>query len=130
MSELPNDLKYTSTHEWVKLDDEGHATVGITDHAQHLLGDMVYIELPHLEANISAGDECAVLESVKAAADFYTPLSGEVVAVNEDLAESPGLVNSAPYDKGWIMKLRIQDDSELSKLLDADAYNKEVENNG
>lgn len=128
MSNIPGELKYLSSHEWVRVESDGQTvTVGITDHAQDLLGDVVFVELPELDAEISAGDEAGVVESVKAASDIFSPLSGVVVAVNEDLEESPELVNSDPYDDGWFFKLKISDADELSSLLDAEAYSEVCE---
>lgn len=117
-----SELKYTSTHEWVKKDNDDSWLVGITDHAQELLGDMVFVELPEVGETISAGDELGVVESVKAASDFYAPLSGEVVAVNEALAENPGLVNEAPLSEGWLVKIKPSNLDEVNNLLDLAAY--------
>lgn len=122
MSHVPNELKYTDSHEWVRDDGDGTATVGITDHAQQLLGDLVFVELPDVGATLSAGGECAVVESVKAASDVYSPISGEVIEVNEALAEAPETINQDPYEAGWIYKLRLGDAAELDALKDADAY--------
>ena len=121
MSNVPAELKYTKSHEWVAVD--GHnVTIGITDHAQDLLGDMVFIELPEVGTTFATGDECAVVESVKAASDVYSPLAGEVTEVNEDLVDSPETVNSDPYQAGWLFKMKLADVSELDGLLDADTY--------
>jgi glycine cleavage system H protein len=120
MSHIPADLKYTKTHEWARLNPDGSVTVGITDHAQEQLGDMVFVELPELERVVTAGEECAVVESVKAASDVYSPLAGEVVAVNEALTEKPELVNQDPYGEGWLFQL--QPGEALDGLLDAAAY--------
>ncbi|MCG8614203.1 MAG: glycine cleavage system protein GcvH, partial [Pseudomonadales bacterium] len=117
-----NELKYLSSHEWARLEGDGVVTVGITDHAQDLLGDVVFVELPEVDAELSAGDEAGVVESVKAASDIYSPVSGVVVAVNADLEESPDLVNSDPYNDGWFFKVKIKDPSELEGLLSADDY--------
>lgn len=123
MSNIPGELKYLSSHEWVRLEEDGvTATVGITDHAQDLLGDVVFVELPEVGAEIAAGEEAGVVESVKAASDIFSPISGEVIAINEDLEESPELVNSEPYDDGWFFKIKISDADELASLLDAEAY--------
>ncbi|ARU54858.1 glycine cleavage complex lipoylprotein [Oleiphilus messinensis] len=122
MSQIPNELKYLSSHEWARLEGDGVVTVGITDHAQDLLGDVVFVELPEVDAELSAGDEAGVVESVKAASDIYSPVSGVVVAVNADLEESPDLVNSDPYNDGWFFKVKIKDPSELEGLLSADDY--------
>ncbi len=122
MSNIPADLRYASTHEWVRPEGNGVFTVGISDHAQALLGDMVFIELPDVDAQVGAGDDVAVAESVKAASDVYAPITGEVVAVNEDLEDSPELVNSDPYGEGWLFKVKALDSAEAEALFDADAY--------
>ena len=122
MSNVPETLLYTSTHEWVEVLSDGTARIGITDHAQELLGDMVYVETPEVGDDVKAGEECAVVESVKAASDVYSPISGVVVAVNENLTDNPGLVNGDPYSDGWIMRVKIADESELEELLDAESY--------
>ena len=122
MSNVPKELKYTKSHEWVRVESDGSITVGITDHAQELLGDMVFIELPETEANYTAGEECAVVESVKAASDVYSPITGEVIAVNEELADSPETVNQDAYDSGWMFKMQPEDPGEVDELMDADAY--------
>jgi glycine cleavage system H protein len=122
LSKFPDDLKYTSSHEWVKLEDDGSVTVGISDHAQQALGDIVFVELPETEAQVTARVEVAVVESVKAASDVYSPLTGEVIAINEKLIDAPETVNTDPYGEGWFFKLRLEDDAELDELLDADAY--------
>jgi glycine cleavage system H protein len=123
MSTVPKTLKYSKTHEWVRQDDEV-VTVGITDHAQCMLGDLVYIELPEIENSFELGQECAVIESVKAAADIYCPVPGEIVEINEQLLENPQLVNEDPYGKGWLFRIR-PFDSEYS-LLTAAEYAKVV----
>ena len=122
MSDVPNELKYVASHEWIRVEDDGTVTVGVTDHAQDLLGDVVFVELPGVGVELSAGDESGVVESVKAASDIYAPLSGEVIEVNEELEESPELVNSDPYGDGWFFKLKLSDKTELDDLLDADGY--------
>ncbi|MFP8967622.1 glycine cleavage system protein GcvH [Pokkaliibacter sp. CJK22405] len=122
MSQIPSELKYVSTHEWIRMEDDGTVTIGITDHAQELLGDVVYVEVPEVETSFASGEESGVVESVKAASDIYAPLSGEVVEVNEDLADSPELVNKDPYGAGWIFRLRLTDSDELQDLMDAEAY--------
>ncbi|MFT5521352.1 MAG: glycine cleavage system H protein [Enterobacterales bacterium] len=122
MSDIPSELKYTKEHEWIRLDDEGNAVVGITDHAQELLGDMVYVELPEVEDIIATGDETGVVESVKAASDIYAPISGEILEVNEELADSPEYVNSEPYDTGWLYKMTVGNEGDLNELLSADEY--------
>ncbi|MFV8781213.1 glycine cleavage system protein GcvH [Microbulbifer sp. SA54] len=127
MSEIRSELKYASSHEWARLEEDGTVTVGISDHAQDALGDVVYVETPEVGATLSAGEEAGVVESVKAASDIYSPISGEVVAVNEALADEPETVNSSPYDDGWFFRIKPSDESELDKLLDADAYKAESE---
>ncbi|MGR5186730.1 glycine cleavage system protein GcvH [Photobacterium damselae] len=122
MSYVPSDLKFTHSHEWVRDEGNGIYTIGITDHAQSLLGDMVFIDLPELEDELEAGDDCAVVESVKSASDIYVPLTGVVVAINEDLDGAPGLVNSDPYGDGWLFQLQVEDDIELGELLDGEDY--------
>jgi len=122
MSTIPAELKYSKSHEWVRRESDDTVTVGITDHAQDLLGDMVFIELPEPGRSLAAGQECAVVESVKAASDVYSPISGEVVAVNEAIGDSPELVNKDPYGEGWMMRIKPASASEVDALLDADAY--------
>ncbi len=126
MNNLPDDLKYAETHEWVKLEDDGTVRVGITDHAQEELGDLVYIELPELGRQLSAREECAVVESVKAASDLYSPLTGEIIAVNEAVVESPEMVNDDAYG-AWLFVIRPADRGELNELLDAEAYAESLE---
>lgn len=108
MSQIPSELKYLSSHEWVRIEEDGTATIGITDHAQDLLGDVVFVDLPDVGAEINAGDEAGVVESVKAASDIFSPLSGEVIAINEALEESPELVNADPYNDGWFSELKFR----------------------
>ncbi len=122
MSETPAELKYSKEHEWVRQEGDDVVTVGITDHAQEQLGDLVFVELPEMGNALDRGAECAVVESVKAASDIYTPVSGEVVAVNEELADTPENINDAPYSDGWIFKVKLSDSRELDALMDADAY--------
>ncbi len=122
MSTIPAELKYSKSHEWVRRESDGSVTVGITDHAQDLLGDMVFIELPEPGRELQAGQECAVVESVKAASDVYCPLSGEVVAVNEAISDSPELVNKEPYGEGWMMRIKPVAAADVDALMDADAY--------
>jgi glycine cleavage system H protein len=124
MSSVPKALKYSKTHEWVRQ-DEDILTMGITDHAQTMLGDLVYVELPEIENGFEAGQECAVVESVKAAADIYCPVSGEVIEINEELLENPQLINEDPYGKGWLMRIRPFENS-LNHLITADEYSKVV----
>ncbi|WP_293647840.1 glycine cleavage system protein GcvH [Thiolapillus sp.] len=121
MSNTPDNLKYTKSHEWVRDEGDGTVSIGITDHAQELLGDLVFVELPEVGTQLTAGDECAVVESVKAASDVYSPLDGEVTEANEALADSPEAINEAPYDN-WIFRLRLSNPAQLDELLDAEAY--------
>ncbi|MGM0553187.1 MAG: glycine cleavage system protein GcvH [Pseudomonadota bacterium] len=127
MSEAPKDLKYTKSHEWVRQEDDGSVTIGITDHAQELLGDLVFVEAPEAGSSIEAGTACATVESVKAASDVYAPLSGEVTEANEELADSPEKVNESPFDEGWLFRMNLSDASQLDALMDADAYAAHVE---
>jgi len=122
MSNIPSELKYVASHEWVRVEGDGTVTVGITDHAQDLLGDVVFVELPEVGAEIAAGEEAGVVESVKAASDIYAPIAGEVIAVNEELEDSPELVNSDPYGDGWFFRLKVTEPDELAELLDAEGY--------
>lgn len=126
MSKTPAELKYAPSHEWVRVEGDV-AVVGITDHAQDALGDLVYVELPEVGDSVNAGDEAGVVESVKAASDIYAPVSGEIIAVNEALADSPEIVNSDPYTDGWMYKIRIKDEAELQDLLSAEDYDAQVE---
>lgn len=122
MSKTPSNLKYTKSHEWVRREADGTVTVGITDHAQDLMGDMVYVELPQVGRKVTAGKECAVVESVKAASDVYAPVEGEITAVNEALSGSPETVNKDPYGSGWMFRLRPANAASVDGLLDAAAY--------
>jgi len=122
MSNIPKDLKFCKSHEWVKKEDDSHVIVGISMHAQGLLGDLVYVELPEVGKQYSSGEECCVVESVKAASDVYCPLTGTVTEVNTTLEDAPEQVNSEPYDNGWLFKLEVADASELEKLINADEY--------
>jgi glycine cleavage system H protein len=122
MSNIPSELKYATSHEWVRNEGNGVVTIGISEHAQDLLGDMVFVELPDVGDNVSTGDDVAVAESVKAASDIYAPVTGEVIEINEDLEDSPELVNSDSYGDGWLFKLKIEDEGELANLLDAEGY--------
>jgi glycine cleavage system H protein len=122
MSELPGDLLYTNDHEWLRREDDGNVTVGVTDHAQAALGDLVYVELPEVGQDVDSGGDMAVVESVKAASDVYAPIDGNVVAVNEDLADDPEKINADPYGDGWIVKLRPSSELDESALLSPDAY--------
>ncbi len=130
MAEFPGDLKYASSHEWVRIEEDGTATIGISDHAQEALGDVVFVELPELELALSVGDEAGVVESVKAASDIYAPISGTIVEVNSTLEDEPEIVNEAPHDKGWFFKVKPSDLQELDALLDASAYESLCESEG
>jgi len=121
----PTDLRYATSHEWVRLDGE-IATVGISDHAQEELTDVVFVELPALGRSVDAGDPTAVVESVKAASDIYAPIGGEVVEVNPDVEADPSLVNTDPYGKGWIFKLKVKNAADVASLMDADAYSAQI----
>ncbi|MEM8662315.1 MAG: glycine cleavage system protein GcvH [Pseudomonadota bacterium] len=122
MSQTPAELKYASSHEWARLEEDGTVTVGITDHAQEALGDVVFVELPDEGSALAAGDEAGVVESVKAASDVYAPVGGEVIAVNAQLEDEPEIVNADPYNDGWFYKLQPADTSELEAMLSADDY--------
>jgi glycine cleavage system H protein len=122
MSNIPNDLRFTKSHEWVKTNPDGTVTIGITDHAQGLMGDMVYVELPQAGAAVTAGKECGVVESVKAASDVYAPVSGEVVEANGALGDAPESVNKDCYGAGWMFRVKPSNSAELNGLLDAKAY--------
>ena len=122
MSNVPADLRYLKSHEWARLENDGTITIGISDHAQQALGDLVFVEAPEPGRRVSAGEACAVVESVKAASDVYSPVTGEVVAGNATLGGQPELINSDPYGAGWIMRIRPDDKSQFSSMLDAQAY--------
>ena len=122
MSEIPGDLKFLSSHEWARIEDDGTVTVGISDHAQDLLGDIVFVELPEAGKTVAAEGEAAIVESVKAASDVYSPLSGEIIAVNDSLEASPEIINDSPYDEGWFFKIKPDNLDELAGLLDAESY--------
>jgi glycine cleavage system H protein len=122
MSEVPGNLKYSKEHEWVRLEDDGLVVVGITDHAQEALGELVYVEQPEDNATLAKGDACIVIESVKAASDVYAPISGELAGTNSALADEPELVNQSPYEEGWLVRIDPSDPAELDELMDADAY--------
>ena len=122
MSEIPGDLKYSKSHEWVRIEGDGEVTIGITDHAQQQLGDLVFVELPEEGGALESGGECAVIESVKAASDVYSPVSGEVTAINETLADTPEIINQDAFGAGWICRIKPTDPAELDGLLDAAAY--------
>jgi glycine cleavage system H protein len=122
MSELPGDLLYTKDHEWLRREDDGTVSIGVTDHAQSALGDLVYVELPEVGQDVESGGDMAVVESVKAASDVYSPIDGTVAAVNEALADDPETINSDPYGEGWIVKLTPSGDIDESELMMPDAY--------
>lgn len=122
MSQIPQELRYIATHQWVRLDDDGVATVGITDFAQESLGDVVFVEIPELGSQVRGAEEAGMVESVKSASDVFSPVTGEVVAINEDLEDEPERINEDPYGEGWLFRVRISDPSELETLLDAEAY--------
>ena len=122
MSNIPTELKYAKSHEWARDEGDGTVFVGITDHAQEQLGDLVFVELPEVGETLTAGSECAVVESVKAASDIYSPVSGEVVAVNQTLEDAPETVNEDAYGDGWLFRVEISDESDIDELMDADTY--------
>lgn len=122
MSEVPEDLKYSQEHEWVRLEDDGSVVVGITDHAQEALGELVYVEQPESGMLLAKGDACVVVESVKAASDVYAPIGGELTEANGALADAPELVNQSPYEDGWLVRIYPSSPAELDELMDAEAY--------
>lgn len=126
MSNIPAELKYVASHEWLRQEDDGTITVGITEHAQDLLGDIVYVELPEVGDNVSADDEIAVVESVKAASDVYAPISGEIVAINEELEDAPETINTDPYGDGWFFRIKPDNAEDFDGLLSADDYKNEL----
>lgn len=126
MSNVPADLKYIASHEWLRLEDDGTITVGITDHAQEALGDVVFVELPDVGDTIALDDEIAVVESVKAASDVYAPLSGEVVAINEALEDDPETINSDPYGDGWLYRMKADNMDDYEALMSAEEYQNEL----
>tara|TARA_X000000950_G_scaffold235332_1_gene285728 strand:- start:1409 stop:1807 length:399 start_codon:yes stop_codon:yes gene_type:complete len=131
MSQAPNDLKFLASHEWIRLSDDNVVIVGISDHAQEQLGDVVFVELPGIGDSVVSGDEAAVVESVKAASEVYSPFTGEVVEVNEALEDNPELVNSSPYDDGWFFKLKVSDENleNIHSFMNADNYLSRLDNN-
>jgi glycine cleavage system H protein len=122
MNEIPSELLYAKSHEWVRNEGDGTVTIGITDHAQEMLGDLVFVDPPEVGEAVEAGSDCAVVESVKAASDVYSPVSGEVVAVNETLQDAPETINEDAFGDGWIFRVKLSDPAELEALLDADSY--------
>lgn len=127
MSELRPELKYLASHEWARLEEDGTVTIGITDHAQEALGDVVYVEAPEVGSRVAVGEEAGVVESVKAASDIFSPVSGEVIAVNELLEDAPETVNSSPYDEGWFFRVKPDDVDELENCMSADEYQESLE---
>lgn len=116
------DMMFTESHEWVRLNDDGSVTVGITEHAQEQLGDLVFVESPEIDAEVEAGEAIAVVESVKAASDIYAPIAGKILDANSDLGDTPELVNSSPYEDGWLFSMLPEDASDIEKFMDADGY--------
>lgn len=127
MSDIPGDLKFLSSHEWARVESDGTITIGISDHAQDLLGDIVFVELPEIGQSVDAESDTAIVESVKAASDIYSPLSGEVIEVNSLLEDQPEIINSSPYEDGWFYKLTPSDLSELDNLLSPEDYSEVCE---
>lgn len=127
MSQSPAELRYVSSHEWIRVEDDGTATIGITNHAQEALGDVVFVELPEVGAQLGAGDEAGVVESVKAASDIYAPIGGEIIAVNDNLEDNPEVINEDPYGDGWFFKIRLDDPSSIDELLTAEQYDASCE---
>ena len=127
MSEIPTDVRYTTSHEWVRLEEDGTVTIGITDHAQDALGDIVFVELPEVDSEIAQGEASCVVESVKAASDIYMPITGEVIDTNQALVDEPEIINSSPYDDGWIFKIKPADEDDIENLMDASSYEAECE---
>jgi len=127
MSEIRSELKYLSSHEWARVEDDGTVTVGISDYAQASLGDVVYVECPEVGSTVAAGDQAGVVESVKAASDIYSPISGEVIAINEALEDTPEIVNESPYDDGWFFKVKPDSIDDLDTAFDSEAYEAEID---
>lgn len=123
MSDIPKDLRYTDSHEWLEQQDDGNWRVGITEHAQSQLGELVYVELPEIDNEFGIGDACGVVESVKAASDIYAPITGKITAINENLEDEPDLINNDCYVDGWLFEISSTESSELEQLMDAEAYN-------
>lgn len=130
MSSIPSELRYAKSHEWTRDNGDGTVTIGITEHAQEALGDVVFVELPEVGTQLSSGDEFGVVESVKAASDLYSPVTGEVLEVNEALEDSPESINESPYGEAWIMKLRLDNPEDLEALLTSDGYKTFIESEG
>tara|TARA_B110000014_G_C19774421_1_gene402881 strand:- start:165 stop:569 length:405 start_codon:yes stop_codon:yes gene_type:complete len=127
VSNIPDELRYATSHEWIRIEDDGNASVGISDHAQDALGDIVFVELPEPGTSVNAKDEVAVVESVKAASDIYSPVSGSIIAINETLLDAPETVNSSPYENGWFFKIKVSDAAELEELMDTEGYSEHCE---
>lgn len=127
MSHIPSELKYLSSHEWLRVESDGTAYMGITDHAQAALGDLVFVETPEMGAALVAGEEAGVVESVKAASDLYSPVSGEVVEINEALADAPETINNDPYGDGWVCRIKLTEPSEIETLMSAEDYTAQLE---
>lgn len=127
MSDLPKDRRFTESHEWAQKSKETIVTIGITEHAQHRLGDVVFVELPSEGTSVSKGQECAVIESVKAASDIYAPVSGEIIAVNTKVTDSPEMVNQSPYDGGWLFQIKMSNPDEFDTLLEANQYDAQIQ---
>ena len=127
MSNIPDELRYATSHEWIRIEDDGNASVCISDHAQDALGDIVFVELPEPGTSVNAKDEVAVVESVKAASDIYSPVSGSIIAINETLLDAPETVNSSPYENGWFFKIKVSDAAELEELMDTEGYSEHCE---
>ncbi len=127
MSEIPTELHYTKSHEWVRLEDDGTVTVGLTDHAQESLGDLVFVESPEVGTEYAAEEACCVVESVKAASDIYMPINGEIIDANPALADEPEIINSSPYDDGWLFKIKPSDEDDIGQLMDSSTYEAELE---
>ncbi|MEE8157050.1 MAG: glycine cleavage system protein GcvH [Gammaproteobacteria bacterium] len=122
MANIPTELRYAKTHEWARLEDDGTVVVGISDHAQSALGDLVFVEVPEAGTEVASGDACAIVESVKAASDVYSPIAGEIIAANEALGDAPEMINQDPYGDGWIMRMKPADAGEIGEMMDAEAY--------
>lgn len=127
MSDVPSDLKYLSSHEWLRVESDGTAFAGITEHAQNAMGDLVFVEVPEVGSTITSGEEVGVVESVKAASDIYAAVSGEVVAINDELEDAPEIINNDAYGDGWMYQVRLSEPSEIEKLLSAEEYIKQIE---
>jgi len=130
MSEIPGELKFMKSHEWIRVEGDGKATIGISEHAQELLGDLVYVELPSVGDRLEAGNTCAVVESVKAASDVYAPITGTVTAVNSALIDAPEIINEDAYGEGWLFVVEIEDQDEINELLGPDDYAELIEDDG